>query len=223
MSAPAANAFSLPVMIDHRDRRIGVERRERRAELVGERVVQRVQLLRTVEADEADALARLDDDVLVVHGVACDRSGATMIARRIHRIASGVDDAGTPIRRNRLARSARRDDSGPARQRARPAPSRSRPGRHHGAMSCPHALSRSASARSSRSRFRTASVAAEPAPSVTPIMERAFAFHEQGPDRLRQFVHRTRMIYGLRQDDVVNAYRGHTHGRRHRRALTTRA
>ena len=51
-----------------------------------------------------------------------------------------------------------------------------------------------------------ASVAAEPAPPVTPIMERAFAFHEQGPDRLRQFINRTRMIYGLRQDDVVKAY-----------------
>lgn len=51
-----------------------------------------------------------------------------------------------------------------------------------------------------------ASVAAEPAAPVTPIMERAFAFHEQGPDRLRQFINRTRMIYGLRQDDVVKAY-----------------
>jgi len=53
----------------------------------------------------------------------------------------------------------------------------------------------------------TVSVAAELAPSVTPLMERAFGYYEQGPDRLRQFVHRTRMIYGLRQEDVVNAYR----------------
>jgi hypothetical protein len=51
-----------------------------------------------------------------------------------------------------------------------------------------------------------ASVAAGPAAGVTPIMERAFAFHEQGPDRLRQFIHRTRMIYGLTQEDVVKAY-----------------
>jgi hypothetical protein len=50
------------------------------------------------------------------------------------------------------------------------------------------------------------SIAAETAPSVTPLMERAFAYHEQGPDRLRQFIHRTRMIYGLRHEDVVNAY-----------------
>ena len=48
--------------------------------------------------------------------------------------------------------------------------------------------------------------AAEPAPSVTPLMERAFAFHEQGPDQLRHFVHRTRMIYALRHEDVVKAY-----------------
>ena len=53
-----------------------------------------------------------------------------------------------------------------------------------------------------------ASGAAEPAssPSITPLMERAFALHEQGPDQLRQFIFRTRMIYGLRQADVVNAY-----------------
>jgi len=51
-----------------------------------------------------------------------------------------------------------------------------------------------------------ASGAAEQAPSVTPLMERAFALHEQGPDQLRQFIFRTRMIYGLSQSDVVNAY-----------------
>jgi hypothetical protein len=51
-----------------------------------------------------------------------------------------------------------------------------------------------------------ASLAAEQAPSVTPLMERAFAFHEQGPDQLRQFVYRTRMIYSLSQADVVKAY-----------------
>ena len=48
--------------------------------------------------------------------------------------------------------------------------------------------------------------ATDSAPSVTPLLERAFAFHEQGPDQLRRFVTRTRMIYGLRQQDVVKAY-----------------
>ena len=51
-----------------------------------------------------------------------------------------------------------------------------------------------------------ASMAAEPVPSATPLMERAFRIHEQGPDRLRQFVNRTRMIYRLNQEDVVKAY-----------------
>jgi hypothetical protein len=51
-----------------------------------------------------------------------------------------------------------------------------------------------------------ASTAADPAPTVTPLMERAFAYAEKGPDELRQFVYRTRMIYALRQEDVVKAY-----------------
>ena len=50
-----------------------------------------------------------------------------------------------------------------------------------------------------------ASVAADPA-TVTPLMERAFAYAEKGPDELRQFVYRTRMIYALRQEDVAKAY-----------------
>jgi hypothetical protein len=50
-----------------------------------------------------------------------------------------------------------------------------------------------------------ASTAADPA-TVTPLMERAFVYAEKGPDELRQFVYRTRMIYGLRQEDVVKAY-----------------
>jgi hypothetical protein len=48
--------------------------------------------------------------------------------------------------------------------------------------------------------------AAADAASVTPLMERAFAYAEKGPDELRQFVYRTRMIYGLRQEDIVKAY-----------------
>ena len=51
-----------------------------------------------------------------------------------------------------------------------------------------------------------ASGAAEQAPSVTPLMERAFALHEQGPEQLRRFVTRTRMIYALNQADIVKAY-----------------
>jgi hypothetical protein len=50
------------------------------------------------------------------------------------------------------------------------------------------------------------STAADAAPSVTPLMERAFALHEQSPDRLHQFIFRTRMIYGLNQAEVVWAY-----------------
>ena len=67
MSAPAANALSLPVMTIARDRVVGVEPLERVLELHGERVVQRVHALRPVETDETDAIARLDDDVLVSH------------------------------------------------------------------------------------------------------------------------------------------------------------
>jgi hypothetical protein len=46
---------------------------------------------------------------------------------------------------------------------------------------------------------------AEP-PTVTPLMERAFAKLEQGSDPLRWFVHRTRMIYQLSYDEVASAY-----------------
>ena len=43
-------------------------------------------------------------------------------------------------------------------------------------------------------------------PSVSPVMQKAFAKLEQGPDQLRWFVHRTRMIYALSFNEVVNAY-----------------
>ena len=49
---------------------IGIEPVERLLQLDGERVVQRVHSLRPVEPDETDALARLDDDVLIGHGFA---------------------------------------------------------------------------------------------------------------------------------------------------------
>ena len=65
MSAPAAKAFSLPVMTIAPMRGVAVERGERAAELAGQRLVERVHALRPVEADDADAVARFDDDVLV--------------------------------------------------------------------------------------------------------------------------------------------------------------
>lgn len=47
--------------------------------------------------------------------------------------------------------------------------------------------------------------AAEP-PSVTPVMQRAIAQYEQGPEQLRRYVFRTRMIYGLDYAEVVKAH-----------------
>ena len=41
---------------------------------------------------------------------------------------------------------------------------------------------------------------------VTPLMERAFAKLEQGPDHLRWFAYRTQIIYGLSAADIVAAY-----------------
>jgi hypothetical protein len=75
MSAPAANAFALPGDQDDRDARVGVVAGERSLELVGDRVVQRVEALRAVERDDRDAVARLGEEVLVGHGVACVGSG----------------------------------------------------------------------------------------------------------------------------------------------------
>ena len=46
---------------------------------------------------------------------------------------------------------------------------------------------------------------AEP-PSVTPVMQKAFAQYEQGPEQLRRFVYRTRMIYELDYAQVVKAH-----------------
>jgi len=46
---------------------------------------------------------------------------------------------------------------------------------------------------------------AEP-PSVTPVMKKAFDQLEQGPDQLRRYVFRTRMIYELDYAQVVKAY-----------------
>ena len=41
---------------------------------------------------------------------------------------------------------------------------------------------------------------------VTPLMERAFAKLEQGPDHLRWFAYRTQIIYGLSAADIIAAY-----------------
>lgn len=46
---------------------------------------------------------------------------------------------------------------------------------------------------------------AEP-PTVTPAVQKAFTQLEQGPDQLRRFVQRTRMIYALDYAGVVAAY-----------------
>ena len=65
MSAPAAKAFSLPVMTIAPMLLVRLELRQRVAELVHELVVERVERLRAVEGDEADAAAGLDEDVFV--------------------------------------------------------------------------------------------------------------------------------------------------------------
>ena len=74
MSAPAANAFSPPVRTMQPIAVVGVEREQRRAELVHQRVVERVELLRPVQGDEAGAAragaAHLGEDAFVGrHGV----------------------------------------------------------------------------------------------------------------------------------------------------------
>ena len=46
---------------------------------------------------------------------------------------------------------------------------------------------------------------AEP-PPLTPLMERAFAKLEQGPDQLRWFAYRTQIIYNLSAADIAAAY-----------------
>jgi hypothetical protein len=48
--------------------RVGSELGKRARELRGERVVERVHPLRMIKPDQTDALAPLDDDVLVGHG-----------------------------------------------------------------------------------------------------------------------------------------------------------
>ena len=55
---------------DDGDRVVGVEPLERVLQLDGERVVERIHALRPVEADDAGAVAGLDDDVLIGHGFA---------------------------------------------------------------------------------------------------------------------------------------------------------
>lgn len=51
----------------------------------------------------------------------------------------------------------------------------------------------------------TSAALAEPPPD-TPVMLKAFSLYEQGPEHLRRFVFRTRMIYELDVMQVVKAY-----------------
>ena len=64
---------------DRANRRIGLERLERCVEVLDQRRRQRIQHLRPVEPDEADAAVGLDDDVGVGHGASdsLGRLGAT--------------------------------------------------------------------------------------------------------------------------------------------------
>ena len=65
MSAPAANAFSLPVTHDGADAGIVVEFGCGRGDLVHHLGVERVQCLRPVQRDRADAVVARDEDGLV--------------------------------------------------------------------------------------------------------------------------------------------------------------
>ncbi|CAG0959706.1 hypothetical protein BURK1_00649 [Burkholderiales bacterium] len=49
-------------------------------------------------------------------------------------------------------------------------------------------------------------VASAQPPSVNPVVQKAFVHLEQGPEELRRFVHRTRMIYQLDYVQVIKSY-----------------
>lgn len=51
-----------------------------------------------------------------------------------------------------------------------------------------------------------ASVASAEPPSVSPLMQRAFAALEQGPDQLRWFTYRAGIMHNLSYADVAAAY-----------------
>ena len=59
MSAPAAKALSEPV---------GVEAGHGVGKLPDQRAIERIERLRTIEPDETDPPAGLDDDIVVAHG-----------------------------------------------------------------------------------------------------------------------------------------------------------
>ena len=68
MSAPAAKAFSDPV-ISRQPMLVSASKRvDRRDQFLHQRGVQRVERLRPMEADDADAAFRFDLDVLIAHG-----------------------------------------------------------------------------------------------------------------------------------------------------------
>ena len=74
MSAPAANAFSEPVMTMQPMPSSASKRVGRRRELAHQRGVERIERLRPVEPDDADPPARFDDDVLaaLIFDRSCD-------------------------------------------------------------------------------------------------------------------------------------------------------
>ena len=69
MSAPAANAFSEPVITMQPMSSSASKAVDRGDELRHERGIERVERLRPVEPDDADPALRLDDDGLVAHGL----------------------------------------------------------------------------------------------------------------------------------------------------------
>ena len=90
MSAPAAKAFSLPVMIMQPMSGSASNLRIACAQLRLEREVERVERLRPVEPDDADAAFGFDQDILIVHALYLDLAcvtarRATATARRARR------------------------------------------------------------------------------------------------------------------------------------------
>ncbi len=78
---PGGEGLVRPGQHDRADVRVALERLERRVELLDQRTRERVQRLRTVEPDEADAAMRFDDDVGVWSwGGILGKSGAGHLA-----------------------------------------------------------------------------------------------------------------------------------------------
>ena len=69
MSAPAAKAFSLPVMTMAPICGSWSNAVERLAELADQRRIERIERLRPVEPDEAHGVMSFDEDILIGHGI----------------------------------------------------------------------------------------------------------------------------------------------------------